>query len=182
MPHARTHAHSHTPRPKTTINHRVHREPQPHRLWQLPNKQKECIQSNQKGGYTQAMLEGNFSEEQEKAIEKVRKRAEIVADRQATKRSLENLGTEEYDVALEAVSRQIRELRVVLEQQEAKDREREWVANQVTGELDDNKLVDGVTGDCLSIEFPVISTCRKFVFLFSSIAEVFRCFGTASVL
>merc|ERR1719436_1742543 len=62
---------------------------------------------------------------------------------------LEDLGTEQYDNAMEAVSRQIRELRVVLEQQEAKDREREWVAHQATGELDDNRLVDGVTGEKL---------------------------------
>merc|ERR1719436_1067074 len=62
---------------------------------------------------------------------------------------LEDLGTEQYDNAMEAVSRQIRELRVVLEQQEAKDKEREWVAHQATGELDDQRLVDGVTGEKL---------------------------------
>lgn len=81
--------------------------------------------------------------------EKVRRRAQAVADQQQLKKSLESLGTEEYEVAIEAVSRQIREMRVILEQQEAKDREREWVAHQATGELDDNRLVDGVTGDKL---------------------------------
>lgn len=107
------------------------------------------MKSNQKGGYSDAMLAGQLTEEEEKALEQVKKRAEVVAERHATKKSLEDLGTEEYDHALEAVSRQVRELRVVLEQQEAKDKEREWIPNQATGELDDNRLVDGVTGEKL---------------------------------
>lgn len=95
------------------------------------------------------MLQGAFSEEDERAADKVLRKAKAVTDREATKRSLESLGSEEYDTALKIVERQIRELRVVLEQQEAKDREREWVTNQATGELDDARLVDGVTGEKL---------------------------------
>jgi len=83
------------------------------------------------------------------AAEKVRRKAREAADRQATKTMLQDMGTEDYDVALKAVERQIKELRVVLEQQEAKDREREWIGHQATGELDDNRLVDGVTGEKL---------------------------------
>ncbi|CAE8617988.1 unnamed protein product, partial [Polarella glacialis] len=80
---------------------------------------------------------------------KVRAKGTEAAEKQAVKRSLKDLSTVEYDVALRAVERQIRELRIVLEAQEAKDREREWVGHQATGELDDARLVDGVTGEKL---------------------------------
>jgi len=106
------------------------------------------LKSDQRGGYNEAQLHGEHEEDDE-ALLRVRRRAKEVADRQQTKRNLEDLGTDEYDAALLAVSRQVRELRVVLEQQEAKDREREWVAHQATGELDDSRLVDGVTGEKL---------------------------------
>jgi len=38
-------------------------------------------------------------------------------------------------------------LRVILEGVEAKERERVWIKNQQQGELDDAKIVDGVTGE-----------------------------------
>lgn len=47
------------------------------------------------------------------------------------------------------VSRQIKQLRVVLESAQAKEREREWLGNQNTGELDDAKLVVCVWGGIL---------------------------------
>jgi len=103
------------------------------------------LQSDKKGGYSEEQLQGKF----DNVVKKVQEKAKQVADRQKTKEALNDLGTEQYDTALDAVSRQIKELRVVLETQEAKDREREWVANQATGELDDNRLVDGVTGEKL---------------------------------
>jgi len=103
------------------------------------------LQSDGKGGFSQDQLHGKFEE----AVAKVQKRAREVAERQRTKEILNDLGTEQYDTAFDAVSRQVKELRVVLESQEAKDREREWVAHQATGELDDNRLVDGVTGEKL---------------------------------
>jgi len=108
------------------------------------------LKSNQRGGYGDRQLAGEFSEEEEqRTLEKIKAKAKELAHRQEVKRSLENLGTDEYDKALLAVDRQIRELRVVMEQQDAKDREREWVAHQAMGELDDQRLVDGVTGEKL---------------------------------
>lgn len=38
---------------------------------------------------------------------------------------------------------------MVLEQAESRARERTWLRNQTSGELDDGKLVDGVTGERL---------------------------------
>jgi len=107
------------------------------------------LSSNQKGGYTEAQLRGELTDEDQKAAARVLAKSKEVAKRDAVNRSLREFSSEQYDSALKAVSRQIRELRVVLEQQEAKDREREWVGHQATGELDDSRLVDGVTGEKL---------------------------------
>jgi MoxR-like ATPase len=54
---------------------------------------------------------------------------------------------EKYHEYRSAVSREIRELRVVLESLEAKKNERQWLSNKDMGDLDDRKLIDGLTGD-----------------------------------
>ena len=41
----------------------------------------------------------------------------------------------------------IAKLRVVLESAEAKEKEREWLKNQLSGDLDDAKIVDGASGE-----------------------------------
>jgi len=41
----------------------------------------------------------------------------------------------------------ISKLRVVLESAEAKEKEREWLKNQLSGDLDDAKIVDGASGE-----------------------------------
>ncbi|KAG0215924.1 von Willebrand factor A domain-containing protein 8 [Mortierella sp. GBA30] len=48
---------------------------------------------------------------------------------------------------MENVQREIRELRVILESIEAKNKERVWLKNQSSGDLDDTKLIEGLTGD-----------------------------------
>ena len=52
-----------------------------------------------------------------------------------------------YERLYKIVSKQITQLRVVLEGLEAKEKERVWVRNQNAGELDDTRLVDGATGE-----------------------------------
>jgi hypothetical protein len=46
-----------------------------------------------------------------------------------------------YKLTVPQVGRQVKQLRVVLDSAQAKEKEREWLANQKTGELDDAKLV-----------------------------------------
>lgn len=53
---------------------------------------------------------------------------------------------EAYAALREAVASQIQEMKVCLESQEARERERQWLKHQTTGELDENRLVDGITG------------------------------------
>ena len=52
-----------------------------------------------------------------------------------------------YDKYKTAVATEIRELRTVLEGLESRDQERMWQKNSSTGDLDDGKLIDGLTGD-----------------------------------
>ncbi|KAF9979600.1 von Willebrand factor A domain-containing protein 8 [Mortierella antarctica] len=52
-----------------------------------------------------------------------------------------------YMSYMENVQREIRELRVILESIEAKNKERVWLKNQSSGDLDDTKLIEGLTGD-----------------------------------
>ena len=47
---------------------------------------------------------------------------------------------------LSKVKKQIVQLRLVLQNAEAKEREREWLRNQHQGDLDDMRLVDALTG------------------------------------
>lgn len=66
--------------------------------------------------------------------------------------ALKKIGMTEFDAAkyvkyTDAVKTEIRELRSVLEGLESKDRERVWYKNQTVGDLDDQKLIDGLTGE-----------------------------------
>ena len=45
-----------------------------------------------------------------------------------------------YSKYFKNVQREIRELRVILESLEAKNRERTWLRNQTTGDVDDSRL------------------------------------------
>jgi hypothetical protein len=54
---------------------------------------------------------------------------------------------EQYLNKLANVQREIRELRVTLETLEAKNKERVWLKNQTTGDVDDTKLIEGMTGE-----------------------------------
>eukprot|EP00658_Telonema_sp_P-2_P061770 TRINITY_DN50439_c0_g1_i1.p1 TRINITY_DN50439_c0_g1~~TRINITY_DN50439_c0_g1_i1.p1 ORF type:complete len:534 (+),score=125.56 TRINITY_DN50439_c0_g1_i1:106-1707(+) len=52
-----------------------------------------------------------------------------------------------YQHLRSAVDKEISQLRVVLQSVEAKKSERKWLRNQISGDLDDRKLVDGVVGE-----------------------------------
>lgn len=59
----------------------------------------------------------------------------------------QRLGENVYRQLYEAVAQEVMQLRVILQSVEAKEKERSWIHNQTQGELDDNKLVDGVSGE-----------------------------------
>lgn len=54
---------------------------------------------------------------------------------------------EMYEAFSSRVRRQIQSLRVILDGLQAKSRERVWLRHQTSGELDDTKLIEGLTGE-----------------------------------
>merc|ERR1712224_294079 len=57
------------------------------------------------------------------------------------------LASEQYLKYKSAVETETRELRVTLDGLEAKSNERVWMKNQVVCDIDDNRLIDGITGE-----------------------------------
>ncbi|KAJ3344252.1 hypothetical protein HDU93_000042 [Gonapodya sp. JEL0774] len=90
-------------------------------------------------------------EEKSKVPEAVKRAAREMATEGLRKR-LQEIQMSEYDAGTykefyDNVKHEIRQLRVVLEGVQAKEKERVWLKHQVDGDLDDSKLIDGLTGD-----------------------------------
>uniref|UniRef100_A0A8C0IK20 ATPase dynein-related AAA domain-containing protein n=1 Tax=Chelonoidis abingdonii TaxID=106734 RepID=A0A8C0IK20_CHEAB len=65
---------------------------------------------------------------------------------------LKEIQMSEYDASTYerfsgAVRRQVQSLRIILDNLQAKGKERQWLRHQATGELDDAKIIDGLTGE-----------------------------------
>jgi len=82
--------------------------------------------------------------------EEARKKAQQMADEAYRERLNEIKMTmregEEYSALRNVVATQIQEMKVCLAGHEARELERQWLKNQTHGELDDSRLVDGITG------------------------------------
>lgn len=70
----------------------------------------------------------------------------------AFKERLKEINMSEYDADIYekfsgSVKSQVQSLRVVLESLQAKGKERQWLKNQSHGDLDDAKLIEGLTGE-----------------------------------
>ncbi|KAG0224963.1 von Willebrand factor A domain-containing protein 8 [Actinomortierella wolfii] len=78
--------------------------------------------------------------------------AQLEMHNMTMRKHLESMSMTKADADLymkyhENVQREIRELRVILESIEAKNKERVWLKNQSSGDLDDTKLIEGLTGE-----------------------------------
>lgn len=72
--------------------------------------------------------------------------------RKAFKERLREINMSEYDADVyedfsKAVRNQVSSLRVILDSLQAKGKERQWLKNQAYGDLDDSKLIEGITGE-----------------------------------
>lgn len=81
----------------------------------------------------------------------IRKAAREMGEK-AFKERLKEIEMSEYDAATykrfsKAVHRQVQSLRIILDSLQAKGKERQWLKNQVLGDLDDSKIIDGLTGE-----------------------------------
>ncbi|XP_028291916.1 von Willebrand factor A domain-containing protein 8 isoform X2 [Gouania willdenowi] len=89
--------------------------------------------------------------EKDAVPEEVQRAAREMAEK-AFKERLREINMSEYDAATyerfsNAVRRQVQSLRIILDSLQAKGKERRWLKNQALGELDDAKIIDGLTGE-----------------------------------
>ncbi|KAK3543698.1 hypothetical protein QTP70_027205 [Hemibagrus guttatus] len=89
--------------------------------------------------------------EKDAVPEEVKRAAREMAEK-AFKARLKEIQMSEYDAATYerfsgAVRRQVQSLRIILDSLQAKGKERQWLKNQALGELDDAKIIDGLTGE-----------------------------------
>ncbi|XP_041807194.1 von Willebrand factor A domain-containing protein 8 [Chelmon rostratus] len=89
--------------------------------------------------------------EKDAVPEEIRRAAREMGEK-AFKDRLKEIDMSEYDAATyerfsKAVRRQVQSLRIILDSLQAKGKERQWLKNQALGELDDAKIIDGLTGE-----------------------------------
>lgn len=70
----------------------------------------------------------------------------------AFQQRLKEIRMSQYDHELylsyyEPVAKQVKMLKVVIDSVQAKSKERDWVRHQTSGDLDDLKLIEGLTGE-----------------------------------
>ncbi|XP_004759341.1 von Willebrand factor A domain-containing protein 8 isoform X1 [Mustela putorius furo] len=92
------------------------------------------------------------SEAEKDAVPEEVKRAAREMGQKAFQQRLKEIQMSEYDATTYerfsgAVRRQVHSLRVILDNLQAKGKERQWLRHQATGELDDAKIIDGLTGE-----------------------------------
>lgn len=89
--------------------------------------------------------------EKDNVPEHVRKAAREM-NRKAFAEKLREIKMSEYDAQLyeqysSGVRKQVQTLRSILQSLQAKSQDRTWLKNQTSGDLDDNRLIDGLTGE-----------------------------------
>lgn len=93
-----------------------------------------------------------LSDEEKADVPEHVKQAAREMNRKAFANRLKEIKMTEYDHKIYdeyslPVRRQVQQLRVILNSLQAKSKERQWQKNQTSGELDDNKLIEGLTGE-----------------------------------
>ncbi|GIY28025.1 von Willebrand factor A domain-containing protein 8 [Caerostris darwini] len=90
-------------------------------------------------------------QEKEKVPQKIKEAARLMA-MEAYKKRLKEIKMSEYDAELydeflSSVDKQVKSLRLILDNLQAKSKDRQWMKHQTSGELDDTKLIEGITGE-----------------------------------
>ncbi|XP_014598623.1 PREDICTED: von Willebrand factor A domain-containing protein 8 isoform X1 [Polistes canadensis] len=93
-----------------------------------------------------------LSDEEKNAVPEHIKKAAREMGLRAFKQRLKDISMSEYDHKLysrfsDAVAKQVQALRIILSSLQAKSNERQWCRHQTSGELDDTKLIEGLTGE-----------------------------------
>lgn len=83
--------------------------------------------------------------------EEIKKKARQIAQKEYQKR-LKEIDMSEHDASqyekmYNKIGKQVTMLKNVIESLQAKEKERQWAKNQTSGDLDDGKLIEGITGE-----------------------------------
>lgn len=89
--------------------------------------------------------------EKDAVPEEIKQAAREMAEK-AWKERLREIQMSEYDAETyesfaKSVRRQVHSLRVIIDSLQAKGKERQWLKHQTYGDLDDTKLIEGITGE-----------------------------------
>ncbi|XP_026561155.1 von Willebrand factor A domain-containing protein 8 [Pseudonaja textilis] len=93
-----------------------------------------------------------ISQAEKDAVPEEVKKAAREMGMKAFKQRLKEIQMSEYDASTyerfsAAVRRQVQSLRIILDNLQAKGKERQWLRHQTVGELDDAKIIDSLTGE-----------------------------------
>lgn len=93
-----------------------------------------------------------LSDEEKNAVPEHIKKAAREMGLKAFQQRLREINMSEYDHNLysqfsDAVQKQVKALRTIIDSLQAKSKERQWCRHQTSGELDDTKLIEGLTGE-----------------------------------
>nr|XP_031838808.1 von Willebrand factor A domain-containing protein 8 isoform X2 [Nomia melanderi] len=93
-----------------------------------------------------------LSDEEKNAVPEHIKKAAREMGLKVFKQRLKDIKMREYDHKVyskfsNAVQKQVQALRTIIGSLQAKSKEREWCRHQTSGELDDTKLIEGLTGE-----------------------------------
>ncbi|KAI8983752.1 AAA domain-containing protein [Pilobolus umbonatus] len=83
----------------------------------------------------------------ETITEAQREMHEQAMEKMLKKINMTQVDYDNFNSYMDNIRREVRELRVILESVEAKKHERVWLKNQSSGDLDDTKIVEGLTGE-----------------------------------
>jgi MoxR-like ATPase len=97
--------------------------------------------------YTAQVTQAQRSNMTEEAAEAAKVMAKIALMEQLRIIEMSEFDAERYERFYRAVAFEIQQLRAVLESAQAKGKERQWMRMKTTGELDETRLVEGITGD-----------------------------------
>ncbi|XP_066591206.1 von Willebrand factor A domain-containing protein 8 [Prorops nasuta] len=93
-----------------------------------------------------------LSDEEKAAVPEHVKKAAREMGLRAFKQRLKDIKMSEYDHKVysqysDPVQKQVQSLRIIIDSLQVKTSERQWCRNQTSGELDDTKLIEGLTGE-----------------------------------
>ena len=92
-------------------------------------------------------LRTQTSQQPQLITETLREMHDLAMKKRAMQLEMTSMDMESFQKYSNSIQRQVTELKVILESIKQKENERVWISRQTTGDLDDSRLIEGVTGE-----------------------------------